>query len=70
MPMFHAGFSFGTMLGAGIGALTEKLGVPAGVHLTSVGVAVLAVSVYVVRFLQPAEQPREDGARPPDGAPA
>ncbi|MEV3936465.1 MFS transporter [Glycomyces sp. NPDC049804] len=59
MPMFHAGFSVGTMLGAGLGALTEQLGVSAGWHLTVVGLAVLAVSAYLVRFLQPAEEPRE-----------
>ncbi|MBO3731970.1 MFS transporter [Glycomyces niveus] len=59
MPMFHAGFSVGTMLGAGLGALTEQLGVTAGWHLTVVGLAVLSVSVYVVKFLQPAEEPRE-----------
>jgi fucose permease len=65
MPMFHAGFSVGTMLGAGLGALTEQLGVSAGVHLTAVGLAVLAASVYVIRFLQPAEEPRtaEPGER-------
>lgn len=59
MPMFHAGFSVGTMLGAGLGALTEQLGVTAGMHLTAVGLAVLLASVYVVKFLQPAEEPRE-----------
>jgi MFS family permease len=57
MPMFHAGFSFGTMLGAGLGALTEQFGVPAGVHLTTVGVAVVIADLYVVRHLQPAEAP-------------
>lgn len=61
MPMFHAGFSVGTMLGAGLGALTEQVGVPAGVHLTTVGVAVVVASLYVVRFLQPAEEPPKAG---------
>lgn len=59
MPMFHAGFSVGTMLGAGLSALTEQLGISAGVHLTSVGVAVVAVDLYVAKHLQPAEEPRE-----------
>ncbi|MCC3763377.1 MFS transporter [Glycomyces sp. TRM65418] len=59
MPMFHAGFSLGTMLGAGLSALTEQLGVSAGLHLTSVGVVVLAVDLYVAKHLQPAEEPRE-----------
>jgi MFS family permease len=59
MPMYHAGFSVGTMLGAGTGALTEQLGVPVEAHLTAVGVLVIAVDLWVVRFLQPAEEPHE-----------
>jgi MFS family permease len=59
MPMFHAGFSIGTMLGAGLGALTEQLGVPTGLHLTIVGIAIIAVDLYAARHLQPAEEPRE-----------
>jgi MFS family permease len=62
MPMFHAGFSVGTMLGAGVGALTEQLGVPVGVHLTAMGVAIVAADLYVIRFLQPAEEPRAAGS--------
>ncbi|HEX2143919.1 MAG TPA: MFS transporter [Glycomyces sp.] len=65
MPMFHAAFSLGTMLGAGLGALTEQLGVPAGVHLTAVGVAVVVADLYVIRFLQPAEAPRAAGEAGP-----
>lgn len=33
MPRFHAGFSFGTMLGAGIGALAARFDVPLLTHL-------------------------------------
>ncbi|SDD00543.1 MFS transporter [Glycomyces harbinensis] len=62
MPMFHAGFSLGTMLGAGLGALTEQLGVPVLVHLVSIGVLVIAADLYVVRFLQPAQEPAEAAA--------
>lgn len=36
MPIFHAMFSFGTLAGAGAGALTERLDVPIGVHLSCV----------------------------------
>ncbi|GAB3649210.1 MFS transporter [Glycomyces tarimensis] len=58
MPLFHAAFSLGTMLGAGCGALTELLGIPVGVHLGAIGAAVVLVDLYIVRFLQPAEEPR------------
>jgi MFS family permease len=58
MPMFHAAFSLGTMLGAGTGALTEQLGVPVAVHLGGVGAFVIAAGLYAGRFLQPAEEPR------------
>lgn len=66
MPLFHAAFSGGTVLGAGLGALLESLRVPMGVHFTGVGVVSLIVTVVLVRFLQPAEQPHEDL----EGAPA
>ncbi|THV23464.1 MFS transporter [Glycomyces paridis] len=62
MPMFHAGFSVGTIFGAGIGALTEQLGVPVGAHLGVTGAVVAVAALYVVRFLQPAEEPAAEGA--------
>jgi len=55
MPMFHASFSLGTMLGAGFGALTEHFEVPIGVHLVGVGLASMVTTRIAVRFLQPAE---------------
>ena len=63
MPMYHAAFSIGTMLGAGFGALLEHLAVPIGVHLIGVGIASLVTSRIAVRFLQPAEHaPEAPGA--------
>jgi len=53
MPLYHAMFSVGTIIGAGLGALAEHLGVPVVVHL-SVIAAVMTVAVLIaVRFLQP-----------------
>jgi fucose permease len=43
MPIFHAFFSFGTMIGAGLGALAQAVRLPILVHLGGVGV-VMAVS--------------------------
>jgi predicted MFS family arabinose efflux permease len=60
MPMYHAAFSVGTMLGAGFGALTEHFGVPIGVHLVGVGLAAVVTTRIAVRFLQPAEHPVDD----------
>ncbi|GAA2123913.1 MFS transporter [Nocardioides bigeumensis] len=47
MPRFHAGFSLGTVLGAGVGALVIWLGLPMLAHLG--GVAVLAFGVVWTR---------------------
>lgn len=52
MPIFHAFFSFGTMIGAGAGALAELGSVPIVVHLGVVAAVILAVGIVVVRFLQ------------------
>ncbi|HEY5878278.1 MAG TPA: MFS transporter [Nakamurella sp.] len=53
MPLYHAMFSVGTIIGAGVGALAEHLGIPVVVHL-SVIAAVMTVAVLIaVRFLQP-----------------
>lgn len=53
MPIYHAMFSVGTIIGAGTGALAEHLGIPIVVHL-SVVAALMTVAVLVaVRFLRP-----------------
>lgn len=44
MPRFHAAFSFGTMAGAGVGALASAVDLPLSVHLT----ATVAVSLLLV----------------------
>ncbi len=63
MPLFHALFSLGTMLGAGFGALTEQVGVPIGAHLGLVGLTLVVLAFYACRHLRPAEEPasEEDG---------
>lgn len=52
MPIFHAFFSFGTMLGAGLGALAELLRVPVALHLALVAAIVVVVLLLVIRNLQ------------------
>lgn len=55
MPLFHAAFSLGTVLGAAVGALTLLLHMPIGVHLGVVGAFAVVVTHVLVRHLQPAE---------------
>lgn len=70
MPIYHAAFSLGTMLGAGFGALLEHVAVPLGVHLVGVGIASLVTIRIAVRFLQPAEHtsPETEDEEPTSGA--
>jgi len=70
MPRYHAGFSFGTMGGAGIGAGAAALGVPLGAHLTVVlGGVLVAVLVAARSFLpEGTHAARTDDADPADGA--
>ncbi|MDQ6658172.1 MAG: MFS transporter [Actinomycetota bacterium] len=63
MPLFHALFSFGTMAGAGLGALAEKLRVPVVWHLS--GIAVLGVLLLLVSL--PHVQPESLGISDADG---
>lgn len=54
MPRFHAGFSFGTMAGAGLGAVAAYVGAPLPLHL-GVALAICLVTVLgAVRFFLPA----------------
>jgi fucose permease len=63
MPIFHAFFSFGTMLGAGLGALAELARVPIAVHFGIIAVVVVVVMIVTVPRLQ-SEHVVEDGAEP------
>jgi MFS family permease len=58
MPRFHAGWSIGTVAGAGLGAIMVAAGVPVTVHLLAVA-AVVAVAVPAAtrRFLPRAPGP-------------
>ena len=52
MPIFHACFSFGTMLGAGGGALAEWAGLPIAIHTAIIAVVMIGGTLVAVRFLQ------------------
>jgi len=53
MPVFHAFFSFGTMLGAALGALAELFGVPIAVHFGLISVITVGALFAARRFVQP-----------------
>lgn len=69
MPRFHAAYSFGTVAGAGLGALAANAGVPLGVHVGAVVVLdVVAVAVAVRWFLPTAAGTAVRAADPADAA--
>ncbi|MCW2759361.1 MAG: major facilitator superfamily 1 [Nocardioidaceae bacterium] len=55
MPRFHAAFSGGTVLGAGLGALTVALGWGMSVHLPIVAAVVLVASLGTVAGFLPGD---------------
>ena len=60
MPRFHAGFSFGTVAGAGLGALLVATGVPLIIHLTGVAaLSLVLMSVSAAAFLPIPPAPEE-----------
>jgi cyanate permease len=61
MPIFHAFFSFGTMVGAGLGALAEFVGVPIALHLGVMAVVILVGLLVAYRFIQPETVIEENG---------
>jgi MFS family permease len=66
MPRFHAGWSVGSIVGAGVGVPMAAGDVPLVVHVGGVGVLALVVVVPGVRaFLEPARDPGvPDGGAP------
>jgi MFS family permease len=72
MPTYHAGFSFGTVIGAGVGAGVAFLHVPLQWHMVGSGAAALASVIVSVRYFLPEAAVHADdavpGAVPGDGA--
>lgn len=50
MPIYHAFFSFGTMIGAAAGALAELAGVPIAVHIGGTAVVMAVAALVAVRY--------------------
>lgn len=69
MPRFHAAFSLGTVLAAGLGALASWAQVPVWLHLALVAVAVLASTLVAVRAFLPVHEHQVEAGRDEDGMP-
>jgi len=63
LPLLHAFFSFGTVIGAGLGFFAVRLQIPVVAHCVAMGIVILAVA-----FLAIANIPVRDET--PDAAPA
>jgi MFS family permease len=61
MPRFHAGWSIGTVAGAGTGAVMIALRVPVSVHLTVVAVAMAVIVPLASRRFLPPTAPADGG---------
>ena len=60
MPRFHAAFSLGTVVGAGIGAASSAIGVPVAAHLMTCAALVALVPLVAVRTFLPAGEEDEE----------
>lgn len=67
MPIFHAFFSFGTMLGAGLGALAQALSIPLDVHIAVLAVLMIATVVVTVQYLRHEDFAAQGNAAHPSG---
>lgn len=66
MPIFHAFFSFGTMIGAGLGAVAEFLAIPIAIHMGAIALTVAVGGVASVRFMQSEHIIEDDETPVPD----
>jgi len=60
MPIYHAFFSVGTMVGAGLGALAEAASLDIWIHITAVAMLMFGSAQWALRYLQ-SEHIVEDG---------
>jgi MFS family permease len=51
MPLMHAFFSFGTVAGAGLGALASALSIDVAVHLSVIAAVIVVSVVIAIRFV-------------------
>jgi fucose permease len=66
MPVFHAFFSFGTIIGAGLGAVAEAVQLPIAIHLVIVAIIFGGGAAISVRFLQSEHTVHDDSPAVPE----
>ena len=69
LPLMHACFSLGTVLGAGIGALLAWLAVPVVWHLLGVAVAIVVIALVAVRYIPREAELGDEAAAPTERIP-
>ncbi len=62
MPIYHAFFSIGTIIGAGLGSLAEALRIPLDLHISALAVVVIVAVLVASRFILPEHAPTGDDA--------
>jgi fucose permease len=64
MSRFHAAWSLGTVLSAGVGVLLLQVGVPTWAHLTGMALIAVTGTAVATRHFLPGAAPSPDGERP------
>jgi MFS family permease len=67
MPIYHAFFSAGTIVGAGLGALAEAMHIPLEIHIGALAILLIALLLWSIRYLLP-EGGGTDHAVKPEGS--
>ncbi|MGH1549983.1 MFS transporter [Leifsonia poae] len=69
LPLMHACFSLGTVLGAAIGALAAWLAVPVAWHLLGIAVAIVVVALIAIRYIPREAELGDEAAAPTERIP-
>ncbi|MHB1235509.1 MAG: MFS transporter, partial [Microbacteriaceae bacterium] len=63
MPLYHACFSLGTVVGAALGALAETIRIPLGIHMAAIAVSTILAVALVAGRLQPEQSGHAEHGR-------
>lgn len=64
LPLMHACFSLGTVIGAGLGAASAALHIAVGWHLSAVAVVIVVVALITIRFIPREADLGDETAKP------
>ncbi|MGF3057408.1 MFS transporter [Microbacterium sp. YY-01] len=65
LPVFHAFFSFGTVIGAGLGAVAARFGFDVATHASTIGIVIIALAFLCFSAVPQHEQPAPETDTPP-----